>query len=181
MIDRNDKPRDDESRGSFVGKNRACHVGEFFKGWRRKAGLVTLGIAVAGMVVWMRSLAVNDVVLWRANGIASGVSSVAGGVSWTTYTSPAHSSEDYWWGSTAIETRPSHGWWQAKNECDTIWEWQSLGFCFGAALHPFYGTPERAAYWLVPYWSLVLPLTLLSAWLILVKPRKVKAANGGTS
>ncbi len=28
----------------------------------------------------------------------------------------------------------------------------------------------------VPYWSLVLPLTLLSAWLILGKPRKVKPA-----
>ena len=32
----------------------------------------------------------------------------------------------------------------------------------------------------VPYWSLVLPLTLLSAWLILAKPRKAKAATGST-
>ncbi len=36
----------------------------------------------------------------------------------------------------------------------------------------------RKAYVLiVPYWSLVLPLTLLSAWLILAKPRKAKAAT----
>ena len=42
MIDRSDEPRDDESRGFFVGQNRACRTGEFFKGWRRKSGLVTL-------------------------------------------------------------------------------------------------------------------------------------------
>ncbi len=154
--------------------DRACSVGEFFKGWRCKAGLVTLVMACVLMVMWMRSLAVNDLVLRRANGFVSTIRSVAGGVSWTTYTCPVHSAGDYAWGSTAIETRPSHGWWQAKEECETIWEWQSLGFCFGAAMHAFYGHPERAVYWLVPYWSLVLPLTLLSAWLILGKPRKAK-------
>ena len=43
------------------------------------------------------------------------------------------------------------------------------------------GMPIDEAEWCrIPYWSLVLPLTLLSAWLILAKPRKAKAATGST-
>jgi hypothetical protein len=30
----------------------------------------------------------------------------------------------------------------------------------------------RCRYWIIPYWSIVIPLTLLSAWLLLSKPRK---------
>ena len=60
MIDRNDEPRDDESRGSFVGQNRACSVGEFFKDKRRSDGLVLLVIACLFTIGWFRSVAVRD-------------------------------------------------------------------------------------------------------------------------
>ena len=44
-----------------------------------------------------------------------------------------------------------------------------------------HGQPKsRFEEWVIPYWLLVLPLTLLSAWLILAKPRKAKAATGST-
>ena len=33
-------------------------------------------------------------------------------------------------------------------------------------------TVVMATIWIIPYWSLVIPLTLLSAWLILGKPRR---------
>jgi hypothetical protein len=34
---------------------------EFFRGWRRKAGLVTLVMACAVMAMWARSRFINDV------------------------------------------------------------------------------------------------------------------------
>ena len=37
-------------------------------------------------------------------------------------------------------------------------------------------TLEEETILYIPYWSLVLPLTLLSAWLILIKPRKAKGS-----
>ena len=35
----------------------------------------------------------------------------------------------------------------------------------------------RFELWSVPYWSLILPVTLLSAYLLLTKPRKAKGAT----
>jgi hypothetical protein len=49
------------------------------------------------------------------------------------------------------------------------WTFAGIGMAEG------YGSLKAVT---VPYWSLVLPLTLLSAWLILVKPRKAKPAIG---
>ena len=46
-------------------------------------------------------------------------------------------------------------------------EFDDIGF------EPF---PEfRVSFWIIPYWSIILPLTLLSAWLIVGKLRKAKA------
>ena len=52
----------------------------FFKGWRRKTGMVTLVIPCAVMVAWMRSLLVVDEVLIRKNlqGTSDGLVSVEG-------------------------------------------------------------------------------------------------------
>ena len=51
-------------------------------------------------------------------------------------------------------------------------EW--CGFECGAISFP----PDEEIQWLVaPYSSLVLPLTLLSAWLLLIKPRSAKSAK----
>ena len=135
MIDRNDEPRDDESRGSFVGKNRACSVGEFFKGWRRKAGLVTLAMACVLAVAWMRSYVIEDRIVLS--------------------TTPGASGQHAPGAANMIASRQGKLW---------LYHWMAAGL-------------EEFA---VPYWSLVLPLTLLSAWLILAKPRKAKAATGST-
>ena len=50
--------------------------------------------------------------------------------------------------------------------------WQGLGFSFGTAIHPWPAGNERAEFWLIPYWVLVLSMTLASAFLILWKPRR---------
>ncbi len=52
-------------------------------------------------------------------------------------------------------------------------EWRTdwIGFHFGAA-NATAGSIRRVEFWIVPYWSIVIPLTLLSAYLLLSKPHK---------
>ena len=46
------------------------------------------------------------------------------------------------------------------------WEWAGFRFCKGwQTLYPI-------EFWCVPYWAITIPLTLLSAWLFVAKPRK---------
>jgi hypothetical protein len=113
-------------------------VGEFFTGWRRKAGCVTLAMALVLTVGWMRSRSYQDL-LWIQSSYGNGiVYSASGGinVAWrsgTTFTTP--------YGRISLQIDEGE--------------------------HP--GD--------VPYWRLVLPLTLLSAWLLLIKPRPAKPAK----
>lgn len=48
------------------------------------------------------------------------------------------------------------------------WRWQCSGFEFGNFI-PM-GVEIHEAICIIPYWSLILPLTVLSAWLLLAKP-----------
>ena len=127
-------------------------MGEFFKGWRRKAGLVTLAMACVLTVMWMRSRRVFDVVEFTNGSQQHQIASA---------------SAKLYWGAWEESDISAHG----RNQ------WYSIDLAF-------FKHPEEIAYlqldayanfdWTIPYWSLVLPLTLLSAWLILGKPRKVK-------
>ena len=55
---------------------------------------------------------------------------------------------------------------------DPQWEWrrQFLGFEFG--VFEANGFPADQRIWVVPYWPIVIPLTGLSAWPLLSKPRQ---------
>ena len=137
--------------------NRACSVGEFFKGWRRKAGLVTLAMACLLAVGWMRSYVVEDRLAFTNGDFRHAISSFQGNVGW-----------DHWLNSPPVD---GFGWSSG---------WRNLN----APISPrptYYRAPpgsplgqlqfESRA---VPYWPFVVPLTPLSAWLILGKPRKAK-------
>ena len=99
-------------------------MGEFFTGWRRKAGLVTLAMAVVLSVGWTRSIKERD-----------------------------------------VKGFVLFGKWNVVESDDQTLSW-------GAEVS---STPHWKV-WYVPYWLLVWPLTLLSAWLIVGKPRKAKGA-----
>ena len=113
-------------------------MGEFFNGWRRKVGLVTLVIACLLATGWVRSCRYYDLIWIQDQNASYFVYSMDGTVS-------------VWWLS-GRRFVSSFGW--VSSEI-TNWE-------------------ERGGH--VSYWSLVLPLTLLSAWLILIKPRKAKGS-----
>ena len=120
-------------------------MGEFLKGWRRKAGLVTLALACVLTAGWMRSYVVFDdqMSLDVPFGSPRIVWSIGG------YVCSAPDGPR----ATPIES-----------DLPSILDMQIR-----------VGRPTMADV-VIPYWSLVLPLTLLSAWLILGKPRKVKPA-----
>ena len=100
-------------------------MGEFFRGWRRKAGLATLAMALLLMAGWMRS----------------------------------YMNQEY----VYVHRTPSH---YKIISYDGRLRWVRDEMSY-----------RQYELWSVPYWSLVLPLTLLSAWLILIKPRPAKSAK----
>jgi hypothetical protein len=112
-------------------------VGEFFKGWRRKAGLVTLALAMVLTAGWMRSTLYYDQFFMQVpRGVLHYVCSENGRI-------------------------------VVESPADRFWDDESFALYSGPIDYQW----ERVG---IPYWSLVLPLTLLSAWLILAKQPKSK-------
>ena len=160
-------------------------MGEFFKGWRRKAGLVTLAMAVVLMVGWMRSYVFHDELLLFFRMSYYELVSDQGQFCCECRTGLEYPTDIRWESfeirGSGIDDLDDH-----LNRFETS-QWNFMGFRFAKGRAPLavsqLGTVliEGPFHFLViPYWSLVLPLTLLSAWLILVKPRKAKAATDST-
>lgn len=115
---------------------------EFFHGWRRKVGVVTLLMALAATTLWVRSVYLHDWVLLLDDEVS--VESVGGRI-------------------IVMHGRPHNvvgellNWGSKTNEID--------------AAHTSYFMASRHRF-VVPHWPIAIPLTLISAYLILWKPRK---------
>jgi hypothetical protein len=161
-------------------------MGTYFKPWRRKIGLVTLILACVFATGWIRGLSRRDkliingesttVVVWLNNQLVSSMSGITAGVYWRDEGVGQPKSTSMNWSSLPILTseqvntclsqdaafRNSPEWAAEGN-----WERKFVGFCF-------FGAKNRTLVF-APYWSIVIPLTLLSAWLLLAKTHKPKA------
>lgn len=149
---------------------------EFFDGWRRKAGIVTLAMALVSAGIWVRGTVVTDqfyvgdskqyralevrqdCLLWgRVQ--AFGNATIGSAEFWTvakrdeigTYLRLMHST-------------PTKSGWE--------WRWVGFGFDFGRTEIELGGNDVQLTLWAIPHWFTTIPLTLLSAGLILWKPRK---------
>ena len=142
---------------------------EFFRGWRRKAGCVALVMALAVASAWARSYGTLDGIQvpdWHRQ---YGIVSMNGGIQaamcvpvpianrlvaseWITGPVTDAQRADYW------------------STLDVEWRQKWCGFDFGAATDV--PTGVRFSFAVIPYWSTTIPLTLLSAYLLLWKPRK---------
>ena len=142
---------------------------EFFQGWRRKAGLVTLAMACLLTVGWMRSRVYSDsITLYHDDRASDFLVSFQGGIKWVATSQgragplpvpPRFSfSGTFVAGSDAVLQPVFSG-------IVPTWRWQWRGFGFVCGEAEVFG--YEVSVWTIPYWSLVLPLTLLSAWLIL--------------
>ena len=160
---------------------------EFFHGWRRKAGCVTLMMACAVMGLWIRGQRFRDELAFAS---ASGtekeihaIVSAAAGIMWIRERLPDWSMVQVTsfpvWNSHRYgddDTSDFSG--ETDTRGDSLWRWKWCGFDLGQGNH--YGkdlTGPTISYWIAPYWSIAIPLMLLSAYLILWKPRKQTGAD----
>lgn len=173
---------------------------EFFRGCRRKAGCVTLVLACLLMGVWVRSRVYTDgVMVYRDKHVSWFVASSKGGVKWIGAYDPEGiwSGDSFGWfshslknldrklqpaqfgGNWPVRPEEDEALWPAFYGQDMVWNqhWQMLGFCIGDAN---LGSP-RVYVRQIPYWSIVLPMTILSAYLILWKPQKRTVPKGGST
>lgn len=161
----------------------------FFHSWRRKIGVLTLGIASVLMVGWVRSYHLDDILHFQRNGSETYVASFTGMISlkWSTFHPSAQLAfPPVRWSSIPVDKLPEC---QPNNDGtprkydpwtghEVKWRWDWAGFHFGV------GT----AWWIVgltnqymvPYWTVVIPLILLSAYLLLSKPRVAKPKSRPT-
>lgn len=158
---------------------------EFFKGWRRKLGCGLLMMACALMVMWLRSRSLSEdaflpfgqqatlqlisrnstltvrkfVSRFRAATAKAGPDRILLlGVYPPTQRSTGHVA------FSADETN--------RLQLGTPYAWTFKICGIGLATFQDNDLPVRVAIYTIPYWSMVLPLTFLSAWLILWKPKK---------
>lgn len=129
---------------------------EFFYGWRRKAGCVTLVIACGLVGAWVRSLHVHDTLVAPQLNRLHIIDSVNGHIWWT----GCQSEPDWGFESTALHQRLT-----ASEHFVRRWSLVAKS------------EKLRLAQWVMPYWLITVPLTLLSAYLIFWKPRKRKAES----
>lgn len=115
-------------------------MGEFFRGWRRKVGCVTLMMALVLVVGRMRSLLWEDEIPLPSIYIIPPMMIIAPTMHWII-------------------------------SSDNMLQYWKLPPDYYTSLRPV----EPRMFFCIPYGSIAVPLTLLSAYLILWKPRK-----GGT-
>ena len=151
---------------------------EFFNPWRRKIGVLTLVMACVFLGGWVRSQGHNDEVnFWTGPHETHSLNSSPTGICWMKRSNlhpnvPMTTGKFGW---VAFQSWP-------RDVCDPFrwstpqWQFAFMGFHFAkATIDP----PDRGnlEIWIIPYWSIVIPLTLLSACVLLSMPRKSTSNN----
>ena len=139
-------------------------MGEFFKGWRRKIGCVALVMALVFMGGWVRSTVVQDEVRISLGYLPLFFNSCNGTLTW--------------WQLHQLDAVPAYSF-ALEWRCTT--ETRGRTFSFSKYVTPQQGKTEnptgvfveRAKWgpmlinWTADYWSFTIPLTVLSAYLLI--------------
>jgi hypothetical protein len=160
-------------------------MGELFKGWRRKIGVVTLVMACSFMGLWVRSQSVSDWFMFTVQpGRLVFLISYPNGLMWVRSEFKREVRAGAIWSPVPITKNDfdERIVFSPRDELVIEWRWKWMGFCFSInkdseeRIRSQNGlTLNREAFWFVPHWSIVIPLTLLAAWLLLSKPRSKPA------
>jgi len=163
-------------------------MGEFFSPWRRKFGVMTLVMACAFMAGWVRSLCHFDNVaipvgkhtvfalqsnfgdialmwMWESKDGPESIVKEDGTVAVYQLIDPTKIVD---WSTYPIElenTRPNF---MESSFPDARWYWKWGHFLCGVEN---FASESGIASSVIPYWSIVIPSTLLSAYLLLRKPQ----------
>jgi len=133
----------------------------YFKPLRRKVGLLTLVMALMFLAAWMRSLDTTDTLARLSASREDVFSSFSGSLVWMCkpHNNPWLSAPVWGWQSLPKERFDLFG------HHDISWRWNWMFAGTGNDLT--YGQTFR----FIQYSLIVIPLALLSAWLLLSKPR----------
>lgn len=171
-------------------------MSEFFRGWRRKIGVVILVTACLLAMGWVRSLVIGDQVAFEIhqtfnNSLTENhfLTSKNGCLRWIRYgfysngvnpTSvdplsiwtvvPLDSSSEPFdeFKDTSVHLSIAQTRKKFRGEHYWHWRWQWLQFDFGKG--QAYGDAPMLV-WVVPYWSITITMAILAAFLILSKSR----------
>ena len=146
---------------------------EFFRGWKRKVGTLILVMACLCAMGWVRSFTDQDVFVRLNNNETHLVVSMNGCVWWERIwpiMTPRQSRSFYKNSKTTVNS--DNTW----DDCDIHWNITGLGFDFRTyskwqAVGGVAPYTQEYALWQLPYWSVTIPLTLISVWLLLSKSR----------
>lgn len=148
---------------------RGASMLTFFHGWRRKTGAATLVLACVFTCGWVRSRNTRDYIRFTTKKAMYSCGSQPDGLTWKQFETPDF---NLWFASppnTSIYFQIN----LRKPKFDVFAsdapEPKFLGF--HASEIPNQGREGRLVIRVVPYWSIVIPLTVLSAYLLLSKPR----------
>ena len=146
-------------------------MGEFFRGWRRKVGLLTLLAACLFSAGWVRSLSTSDAILIpRTKSGFIRLDSCFGRFSWNIVQNDKVTIPTMIWRSDVI-VRPDSD--VVFDHSNYVYErrlhWGKIDT--GRVHSPGDGR-VRASYVILPYWFITIPLVLISAFLLLSKPCK---------
>ena len=146
-------------------------MGEFFRGWRRTVGVGTLALACLFMAGSERSRTTCDFISFFGSNRKAlhDLSSTRMGLMYMR-------TEKDFTGQTKSITFATRAWKMAPGKdylsgIEMNWRINSCGFRFGKSVRREPHTITNITAWIVPYWSIVIPLTLISVYLLLSKPR----------
>lgn len=140
----------------------------YFKPLRRKIGVIALVMACVFAGGWVRSLKTRDNLVFPRPKIQHAMASAAGVLRWTKYVNVGK--PIFGANSEPVGDREDHdSFWKNRT---VHWRWGALGFDFGSATDADGNLAKQheMVRWAIPYWSIVIPLTAISIWLLLSKP-----------
>lgn len=129
---------------------------DFFRPFRRKLGVVVLVVACGVMAQWMRSLLITDTVMFGGRFLLGSIDSHYG---LQIATDSGGSLLPVW---QTYEHRLES---QLHDNVISVFRFSGFSACLQSS------SARSCLIVLAPYWSIVAPLTLLSAWLLLRKQR----------
>jgi len=142
---------------------------EFFRPFRRK-----LGVGGLCMALWLRSFDVADVIQFQTDKIGGEVSrikmmSAGRGVYWQQIVGNLDPRPKIEWVSVDVAG------FDANRDLYCRWEWK-FDYVGSQIEEGRYGPPPsfsagRIRTWIVPYWLIVMPMTMFSAWRLVSKTR----------
>ena len=141
-------------------------MGEVIRGWKRKAGLVTLAMTCLLTVGWLRSLSLFEEVDFPNRGrVTDALISYQGTLNWQRiYIRDGWDIRESVFRFRSVPIQ-DHDPYRILGFEDLKWR----GELFGIGLRSFYANRLESHYFTIPYWCLISLLTALSAWFLLSK------------